>query len=202
MKISGLRHSFLLTLVALVTGCAVSVDHVNLAYNIRGAREKLAPAANVKVDVKVADDRADRKLVGKKINGFGSEMGGIASDTDIPGLVKSAIEAELSERGFAHGDAVLVAVTLNKLYNHFKQGFWAGDSIANVDMKVEVKDHAGAAVYSKAISAEGIEASIQIANGNNAKLALEKALWKAVDDLFEDPAFIAALFTAAGVPAQ
>jgi hypothetical protein len=188
-----------LSLCALLSGCAFTTDEIDLTYNARGAREKTAGAEGVKVQVTVIDQRSIRDKVGKKINGFGREMGAIVSTTDVAGLVRSAIETELSLRGFPKGDSALVSCDLIEFWNHFKQGFWAGDSIAEINMTIQVKNHDGAVVFSKNVVAEGLEPNIQVAAGHNAKPALEQGLSKAVENLLQDPAFIPSLFKAAGV---
>ena len=121
--------------------------------------------------------------------------------TDVVELTRSAIETELSRRGFAKGDVALVSVELNKFYNRFKTGFWSGDSIAEIVLGVQVKNRGGTILFNKNILAEGVEPNIQVAAGHNAKASLERALWRAVQDLFEDPLFVPSLFKAAGVAA-
>jgi uncharacterized lipoprotein YajG len=189
----------LLSLAALLSGCAFSTDKIDLSYNARGARDKMTGAEGVKVQVTAVDKREIRNLVGKKINGYGGEHGGIASTTDVVELVRGAIETELTLRGFAKGDAVVVTCDLNQFWNHFKLGFWAGDSIAEINLTVSVKNHDGSVLFTKNVAAEGLEPNIQVAAGHNAKPALEQALAKAIENLFQDPAFLPALFKAAGV---
>jgi uncharacterized lipoprotein YajG len=193
------KLSCVLALSALLSGCAFSTDEIDLTYNVRGAREKVAGAEGVKVQVTAIDKRAIRDKVGKKINGFGSEHGAIASTTDVVELVRSAIETELSLRGFPKGDSVLVSCDLIEFWNHFKQGFWAGDSVAEINLTVQVKNHDGSVLFSKNVVAEGLEPNIQVAAGHNAKPALEQGLAKAIENLFQDPAFLPSLFKAAGV---
>lgn len=190
------KLSCLLALSSLLSGCALSTDKIDLSYNARGARDKVNGAEGVKVQVTAVDQRQVRDKVGKKINGFGQEMGGIASTTDVVELVRGAIETELTRRGFSKGDSVLVACDLNNFWNHFKVGFFAGDSIAEVNFTVQVKNHEGNIIFSKNVVAQGLEPNIQVAAGHNAKPALEQALANAIEDLFQDPAFLPSLFKA------
>jgi len=194
MKNIHIKLAGLLFLSALISGCAFTTDKIDLSYNARGARDKLAGAEGVQVQVTATDHREVRDLVGKKL-----QHGGIASTTDVVELVRGAIETELNLRGFAKGDAVLVTCDLNKFWNHFKVGFWAGDSIAEFNFTITVKNHDGAVIYTKVEAADGLEPSVQVAAGHNAQPALEQALSKGIDDLFQDPAFIASLYKAAGV---
>ena len=190
-----------LLLAQILTGCAFTKDYIGLNYPVRGSRDKVAGAEGVKVEVKVADQRESKDVVGRKINGWGSETAGIISTNDVVELVRSAIGTELEMRGFARGDGVVVSVELNKFYNRFILGFWAGDSIANLIMNVQIKAKDGNLVYSKNIVAEGLEPNIQMAVGHNAKASLEQALSKGVSQLFDDAAFVPALLKAAGQPA-
>jgi Uncharacterized lipoprotein len=181
-----------------LTGCAFTKDYVGLNYAIRGGRDKVAGADAVKVEVRVADQREAKDIVGRKINGWGSETAGIISTNDVVELVRGAIGTELEMRGFSRGEGVVVSVELNKFYNRFITGFFAGDSIANLIMNVQVKGRDGAIVFSKNVVAEGLEANIQVAAGHNAKASLEQALAKGVTQLFDDAAFVPALLKAGG----
>jgi len=193
----------LLALSMLLSGCAFSTDKIGLEYNPRGARDKMAGAEGVKVKVTMDDrrevERREGDLVSRKINGFGSEEGKIVSTNDVAELVRGAIEQELTLRGFSKGDGAKVTCELHKFWNHFVTGFWAGDSFAEVDMLVQVKGRDGTVLFSKFLTGDGKEPNIQVANGNNAHLALEQAFYRAVDNLFQDPAFLPSLYKAAGV---
>lgn len=190
-----------LLLAQVVTGCAFTKDKIGLSYAIRGSRDKVAGAADIKVDVKLKDQREVRDMVGRKINGWGSETAAIISTNDVVELFQNAIGSELEMRGFARGQGVLVSGDLSKFYNRFKTGFWAGDSIAEVVMNIQVKSGDGALLFNKNIVAEGLEPNIQVAAGHNAKASLEQALAKAIEQLFQDPGFVPAIFKAAGRPA-
>ncbi|HEY3864331.1 MAG TPA: YajG family lipoprotein [Verrucomicrobiae bacterium] len=193
------RVSCVLALSALLSGCAFSTDKIDLSYNARGAREKVAGAEGVKVQVTAIDKRAIRDKVGRKINGFGAEHGAIESTTDVVELVRGAIETELSLRGFPKGDSALVTCDVNEFWNRFKTGFWSGDSIASINLTVQVKNREGKVLFSKNVVAEGLEPNIQVAAGHNAQPALEQGLSKAIENLFQEPDFIPSLFKAAGV---
>lgn len=192
---------WLLLLAQILTGCALTRDEIGLNYTVRGGRDKVPGAADVKVDVTLTDQREVRDVVGRKINGWGMETAGILSTNDVVKLVQNAIGTELEMRGFARGQGVVVTGELTKFYNRFKIGFWAGDSIAEMILNIQIKGQDGAILFSKNIVAEGLEPNIQIAGGHNAKASLENALAKAIEQLFQDAAFIPALFKAAGQPA-
>ena len=192
------KNLWLLLLAQVLAGCALTKDEIGLNYAIRGGRDKVAGAQDIKVEVKISDQRQARDLVGRKINGWGSEMAAIISTNDVVELVRGAIGNELDLRGFARGDSVVVSGDLNKFYNRFKTGFFAGDSIAEIILNIQVKGKNDAIIFSKNIVAEGLEPNIQIAAGHNAKASLEKALAKAMEELFRDADFIPSLFKASG----
>src|SRR6476646_5166420 len=155
----------------LFAGCSLTPVTIDLAYAPRGARERVAGAEQVKVEVLMTDQRAIRDSVGKKMNSFGGDGAAITAKNDVVELVKSSIESELTRRGFARGSNAVVAVQLVRFYNEFANGFWAGDSTAEIILNAQVKDQAGTVIFSKRIAATGVEANIQVANGNNAKIA-------------------------------
>jgi uncharacterized lipoprotein len=101
------------------------------------------------------------------------------------------MEQELGARGFkiANPAQVMVELNLIKFWNDHKLGFFAGDSVAELNMSIVVKDTNGKVSYSKIITAQGIEPNIQLMTGDNAKLALDKALANGLNQLFEDTNF-------------
>jgi uncharacterized lipoprotein YajG len=112
----------------MLTGCAFTTGHVDLAYQPTTQATKLAAPDSPRVSVVVTDKRPTQ-VVGQKINGFGMKTADIVSNTDVPGTLKSAFETELNSRGFtegAGGDVVLVS--LSNFENQFTLGFFSGDS--------------------------------------------------------------------------
>lgn len=65
-------------------------------------------------------------------------------------------------------------------------------------MSVVVKSKSGELLYTRQIVAQGKEANTQLATGNNAKLALDRALDNGIKMLFDDQAFLAALLASSG----
>src|SRR5208282_4338207 len=94
----------------LLGGCALTTGHVNLSYESSGNATKVAGATAMKVAVEVSDKRPSQ-VVGDKMNGYGMKMAEIESDSDVPVTLKSAIESELTNRGFTLGsDGNLVGI--------------------------------------------------------------------------------------------
>lgn len=178
----------------LVTGCALTVDRVKLEYQSQPNVQKIDGAGSVTVIVTVDDTRSKKDRVSSKKNGYGMETAAIVAENDVPGLVKSAIEEELKDRGFGIGGGpVKVNVELEKFYCDFKTGFFSGDALAEVVMNVQIKTSGGAIAFARVMSGEGKEANVQLASGSNAKLALDRALKAAMEKLFKDEAFLQAL---------
>lgn len=176
--------------IALLNGCAASKDYISVNYAPQTNVAALPGADHIAVHVDVSDVRSIHDRVGSKKNGYGMEMAEIIATNDVPTLVKTSIQQELSSRGFkiAEGD-VTVLVELSKFLNDFKVGMWSGDAIAELTMSVQIKKSDGNIVYSKLVNGEGEKLKIQLASGTNAKIALEAALQNAVVRLFSDPLF-------------
>lgn len=182
--------------VASLTGCALTTDRVDIQYSPQMGVEQVPGAQNVVVNVKVVDQRRDTSKVSSKKNGFGMEMAPIVANEDVAVTIRRAIEEELKARGFKLGaDAatVKIAADLTRFYNDFKIGFFAGDAVADLNMVVSVRSAQGNMLYSRHLSAQGVEPNIQLALGHNAQAALNKALESGIKMLFEDQAFLEAL---------
>ncbi|MGE5320992.1 MAG: YajG family lipoprotein [Hyphomicrobiaceae bacterium] len=189
--------------VVSLSGCALTTEQIELNYAQQADAPRVTGAENVSVNVQVSDQRLDKSKVSSKKNGFGMEMAPITATEDIAVTVRKAIEKELLARGFTLGaDTALVKVAadVTRFYNDHKMGFFAGDAVADLNMSVTVKSKRGALLFSKQIVAQGMEKNTQLATGNNAKLALERALENGMKTLFEDPAFLSALMAAAAPP--
>lgn len=64
-------------------------------------------------------------------------------------------------------------------------------------MSVSVKSIKGDLLYSRHIISQGIEPNTQLMSGENARLALNRALENGMKYLFEDQAFLSALISSA-----
>ena len=182
-------------LVAL-SGCALTTDRIELQYNQQQGTSQIPGANNVSVSVQVADQRQDKSKVSSKKNGFGMEMAPILATQDVAITVRRAIEHELRARGFQLGSdtaLVQIAADLARFYNDHKTGFFAGDAVADLNMSVTVRSKNGDLLYSRQVAAQGVEPNIQLMTGENARLALNRALENGMKSLFEDQAFLSAL---------
>ena len=189
--------------VASLSGCALTTEQIELNYTQQAGVAKIAGAENVSVNVQVTDQRLDKSRVSSKKNGYGMEMAPITAAEDVAVTVRKAIEKELQARGFQLGSdmaLVRVAADVTRFYNDHKMGFFAGDAVADLNLSVIVKSKSGQLLFSKQIIAQGKEANTQLASGNNARIALERALENGMKVLFEDPGFLSSLLAASGSP--
>lgn len=185
--------------VASLSGCALTTDRINLQYNQQQGVAQIPGAGNVSVNVQVADQRQDKSKVSSKKNGFGMEMAPILAVEDVAVTVRRAIEQELRSRGFQLGsdDALVhIAADLTRFYNDHKTGFFAGEAVADLNMSVTVKSKKGDLLYSRQVAAQGVEPNTQLMTGENARLALNRALENGMKSLFEDQAFLSAMMAA------
>ena len=193
-----MKNFFLFGIALLfLSGCALTTDRIDLQYTPQQGVAQLPNAESVSVNVQVADQRPDKSKVGCKKNGYGMEMAPILAIEDVTVTVRRAIEQELRARGFQLGSDALVqiAADLTRFYNDHKMGFFAGDAVADLHLAVVVKSKNGNLLYSKQIIAQGLEPNTQLASGENARIALNRALENGMKLLFEDQAFLAALLT-------
>lgn len=182
--------------ISSFSGCALTTDRIELKYNQQQGVSQIHGASNISVNVQVADQRQDKGKVSNKKNGFGMEMAPIFATEDVVVTVRRAIEQELLARGFQlSSDAarVRIAADLTRFYNDHKMGFFAGDAVADLNMSITVKSQKGEQLYSRQVVAQGIEPNTQLSSGENARLALNRALENGMKYLFEDQAFLSAL---------
>lgn len=183
-------------LIIALSGCALTTEHIQLSYNQQQGISVVPGANTVTVNVQVNDQRQDKSKVSSKKNGFGMEMAPILASEDVAITIRRAIEQELLSRGFQLStDAALVqiAAELTRFYNDHKTGFFAGDAIADLNMSVVIKSKKGELLFSRQLIAQGIEPNTQLMSGENARIALNRALENGMKSLFEDQTFISAL---------
>lgn len=181
----------------ILSGCALTRDHITLDYVPMESAEKIANAEKIQLLVAISDQRNSKDRVSCKKNGYGMEMASILSKNDVNLLIKQALVTELANRGFSIGNdysnCVLIDVELNKFYNDFKNGFFAGESLAEVILNVKIKKPDGTFAFSKSIMGSGEKKPIYLFTGTNAKITLESALQNAISKIVSDQEFILAL---------
>jgi len=194
-----IRNAILLSAIIILSGCALTTDRIDLSYSPQLGVTSIAGASDVAIDLSLYDDRQGKgDKVSSKKNGFGIEMAPILVNEDPLLTFRRAIETELQARGFKVGKKSDVSVDANLImfWNDFKLGVFAGDSIAQLNMSIAVKDKGGKVYYSRIITSQGKEQNIQIMSGDNAKLALDRAFEEGMKQLFTDPVFFEKLIMA------
>lgn len=180
------RTAALSTVVAAFSSCALTKDTVSLSYTPQTGTGPVAGASATSIKVSVTDDRTERSKISTKKNGFGMEMAPTVSSRPVAEFFKSAIEAELKNRGFHLGEGKILSVTVDRFYNDFKVGVWSGGAVGELEMHVSVGS------YRRPIKT-AYQHTVMMAGGENVKQSLEGAMQEALQKLFADPAFIAAL---------
>jgi uncharacterized lipoprotein len=182
----------------LCSGCALTTATIDVPYQSIAPAAPVAGAGGVTVAVSTEDARTTyRDRVSTKKNGYGVEMAPIVASNNIPDTVSDALTKELSARGFKIGQGgVGLKIQLVQFYNDFKPGFFAGDAVANVAFNAQIMAPGGGIAFSKYYEGDGINPNIQIAGGDNARIALIKAFQTAIASAVNDPDFIKALIAA------
>ncbi len=172
----------------LVSGCALTVDEIDVKYIGRANLTVVDGAGNVLVDVQPEDKRTVFKdRVSAKKNGYGMEMASIVTRNDVAKTFADAVAFELENLGFKLGEGgKKVKVELIRFYNDFKMGFFAGDAVADGLINVMVMDKEENILYSRAYEGGAIEQNIQLATGGNAEAALTKAMTDIVAKVAQD----------------
>lgn len=192
-----MKNALLGTVLSLcLAGCAFTTEQIDLVYAPLPEVSTPPGTNNVVVRVQVNDQRPDKsKKVSSKKNGYGMETAPILANEEVTATLRGAIEQELRARGFSIGNEALVLINaeVTRFWNDHKKGFFSGTAVADLNMSIMVKNKNGNLLYSRQVIAQGVEPGIQLANGENARLALTRAMENGMKLLFEDPAFLAAL---------
>jgi uncharacterized lipoprotein len=186
----------------LLSGCSIyfpKQPYTSITYVSQTGVAPVAGAGEVAVKVGMIDLRSTIYKVSDYEGGEFSTATGIltATNNTASDVVKSAIETELTNRGFSlAGSNVAVMVELSRFYNVFKGGFWSATSMAKLNMNVQVKRSDGVIVYTKLITGEGSKKFLQKESPEIAKIALDAALQDAMTKLFSDGTFADAVLKA------
>ena len=122
------------------------------------------------------------------------EMATIRSKRKVVDILNDEIGTELTARGYKlRKDGAPVRMSLVRFYNTFELGFFAGDAYGEVSFDIRVENSAQKVLFKRRVVGKSHDPSIQLATGYMARKTLEKALAKAVSDLFADKKFIDAL---------
>ena len=183
-----LRYVFLIVIVFVFTGCALTEGKIDIPYQGRANITVVQGADKVNVEVKNEDKRTVFKdRVGAKKNGYGMEMAKIVPSNDVAKTFSDAVLFELENLGFKNGTGgKIVKVELIRFYNDFKMGFFAGDAVADGLVNIVVTNGKNEVIFSKSYEGGGVYPNIQLALGENAREALIKAMTDIIGKVAQD----------------
>lgn len=169
-------------------GCALTTDKIDIAYKPRANISVVEGAEKIKVKVVHEDKRSVYKdRVGVKKNGYGMEMAAIVPTNDVSKTFADAVASEIESLGFKLEEGgKTIKVELIRFYNDFKMGFFAGDAVADGLVNLSVTNNSGNIIFSRSYEGGAIEKNIQLATGENARLALTKAMTDIVTKIPQD----------------
>lgn len=182
--------------IALLSGCALTPETIELSPAPLAAAAPVPAARGVEIAVAVADRRGRRDRVSTKKNSHGTELAPIRASQDVALTLQQAIGRELQARGFGlrpSGAPLAVEVELAHLNNEFTVMFTSVEALAQVQMTVTVRAADGTPRYRRSVDAEARVTKLPIVTGAYAQRALNQALESALATLFGDADFTAAL---------
>lgn len=187
-----------LGLLGPVGGCALGLEHVDIAYLPANQAQPIAGAERVPVDISVRTATSvEDERVGAKKNGYGIELGGLAPTRPVTQIVGDALAIELRRRGFpVQRSTTVTSIEVIRFWNDFKNGFFVAGTEADVTLAITVRTPT-ALLYSRTVSGRGGSDAVIVGTAGVAREALQGALTVAVSRIVDDPAYIAALFAAA-----
>lgn len=190
-----MRKLLVVFAVLLLSGCAFTVDKIDVPYQGKPNITVVDGAGSVFLNIVNEDKRTVFKdRVGTKKDGYGMEMAAIVPNNDVAKTFADAISHELESVGFKLGpNGKTVKVELYRFYNDFKIGFFAGDAVADGLITVQVLTSKGDILYTRTCEGGAIEPNIQLATGSNAQAALVKAMADIVAKVVQDKELHAAL---------
>ncbi|WP_203069876.1 YajG family lipoprotein [Falsiroseomonas ponticola] len=191
----------LLTLLALLplAACALEPDYIHVRHTPVAGVQAIPGAERIGLQVETRDARtANRDRVSVKKNGYGMEMAPIIATNDVIAETRQAVIGEFEARGFRIGGTDgRVEVEVLRFHSEFRAGFWSGVAAADLQVNVKITDPTGRIVFTRTFTAEGLNPNIQIASGENARIALEAGLQRLIRQIGDDPDLARALMALA-----
>jgi uncharacterized lipoprotein len=173
--------------IALLPACALTPDYVEVRGPTTIAAAPMPGAERVNLAVELRDNRHVRDRVSNKVNGYGMEMAPIIATNDVLHDAREAITAHLRARGFSFGGTDgRLELEFTRFFSRFVVGFWSGTASAEIVLNVRLLGPDGRLVFARSYNAEGLNPGIQLATGENARIALEAALARLVQQVGDD----------------
>ena len=191
MNVSRILTFVLYALSVGVCGC-MPKEFCTITYTPRRNVRKIEGAGSITARVEVSDSRRIDDRISCKKDKAGKETTLIVAKNDIVDVLKTAVEAELRNRGFniENNSMLLVHVELFKFYNDFEIGSGSITAAATINVNVELKDSFGDVVFIKPIQGIGRKTGIQSCSTKDALIALKLALKDTVSILAGDDLFL------------
>ena len=191
-----------LLLALLLPACALQPDYIEVRAPAPQVSTPVPGAERVRLAVETRDNRPFRDRVSNKINGYGMEMAPIVATNDVIVETREAISADLRGRGFQfNGNDGRLELEFSRFYSRFQTGFWSGSANAEISLNFRALAPDGRIVFSRVFNAEAVLPGVGLANGSNAKLALDMALARLVRMVGDDQDLLRALAGLAPAPA-
>lgn len=181
------RILVLVAIAMLAQGCALTdasleVDPTALEYSTGPLSEAKSTAILVEA---IEDAREDTMRVGYKKNGFGQNMGDIATARPVTELIQEAVAKGLERNGhtIAAGDVQVTGV-LNRFWVDFDVNFSHIEILGNVDADFTFSDASGV-VYSQGYSTTYSD-KFQMGTEKNLQKVVAGTIAKLVDEVAYD----------------
>lgn len=195
----------IMAMLAVGSGCMATAQHprIGLSYRPQSPVEREPEAESVQVNVMTKDMREDKDFVcaqsGHRDANRMVEV--IESSTPPAELMGSAIEAELSHRGFGLDSKGIPVVAKVVTFLCYRGGGPTVDATVEMDLFVyrAGRPPIGREFFHRYVKGQYVDQGRDFTawNGENAKVALEAALADAMRQLFSTQRFIDALMNPA-----
>jgi uncharacterized lipoprotein len=198
---SRMRRILALLAITLLPACALTTDYIEVRAPAPVSATPVPGAERVNVSLAVRDSRQIRDRVSNKINGYGMEMAPIIATNDVLAEAQEAITTDLRGRGFRFGGTDgRLELEFTRFFSRFQWGFWSGTANAEILMNLRLLAPDGRLVHASSYNAQGVIPGIQLAGGDNARLALEAALARLIQLVGDDQELQRAITTLAPAP--
>lgn len=188
--------------VVILSGCALTTGHVDLAYLSDTAKKSPLVTLNaMEVALQIEDQReaSDREWVGNKRNGFGMVTAKVRSNKEVTIIVRDALKNELENNGHRVADTqqapsdVIIRVHLKKYWSDVRIHFWSVEVIGTINANVTIRNlRDDSALSSKPINSS-FRKGFQIVTNNSYESVLNGALAEFIRSFSRDPDILKAL---------
>jgi len=181
-------------LAVVLAGCALQPDYVEVRPQPPALSSDLSSASRASFSIQTRDNRHVRDRVSNKVNGYGMDMAPIIATNDVLADTRRVISDALERRGFGTSSTDgTMEIEFTRVFARFVVGFWSGTAAAEATANVTVTSRAGAIVFTRSFRGEANNPDILLATGENARIALDQALSRLVEQIVNDRDLVRAL---------